>query len=215
MKSFRIYHLFLALGAGLAYFTAEKLGLVHAWTGYAVATLIVLRLVLGLANAQGFRFTRLNPAISRPSGQGGIRHPAIGNALTLALALSIAGVAGTGIAMDRGGTLVGKSIRADDGEHERHGRGNGEQGEEEEHEDEASLLPALFIPPAMADDGGEGRGGEDRGGEGEEDEGPLAEVHETLGNLMLPLALLHIVWLLAFRFQMARFVLFLKPRSRA
>ena len=200
MKSFRIYHLLLAIGVAVAYFTAEELGLVHAWTGYAVGLLVVLRLVLGLAGRQGFRFARLNPTSGAPAGQGGLRHPSIGNALTLALILCIAGVDGTGSAMDRGGTLVGKSIRADDGEHE----GGGEAGEDDEHEEEAALLPALIIPPAMAEDGEEG---------GEEEEGPLAEVHETLGNAILPLALLHIAWLLAFRFAMARFVLFLNPRA--
>lgn len=197
MKIFRLYHLLFGAGALVAYFTAEELGLVHAWVGYGIAALLILRAALGFASAQGFRFNRLLPRLRTGATAKGLRHPAIGNALSLALVLCVAGTAGTGIAMDRGGTLVGKSIRADDEENEREEHG-------EEHE-EASLFPALpaLIPPALADVGGEG---------GEDEEGPLAEIHETLGNVMLPLAVLHALYLLIFRFQMARFMLFLNPR---
>jgi cytochrome b len=50
------------------------------------------------------------------------------------------------------------------------------------------MLPALpqIVAPAWADDDG------DDYGEGREVEGPLKEVHETLANLMLLLAALHL-----------------------
>lgn len=192
MPFFRFYHLLFGAAALAAYLTAEELGLVHAWLGYGIAALLLLRLALGLLRRRGFEFRRLLPrAGAAPLGQGGIRHPAIGHALTLALLVCIGGAAGTGIAMDRGGTLVGQSIRNDDGE----GREHGEHEDDEDHEFSLGL-----IGTARADDGRED------GDEG----GPLGELHETFGNLMLPLVFAHLAWLLLFRFDLARYVLFLK-----
>ncbi|PLK25893.1 hypothetical protein [Novosphingobium sp. TH158] len=108
--------------------------------------------------------------------------------------------------MDQGGTLVGKSIRADDGKRDRHGEHGDKRGNDREEEHEALSAPAslMGLAPAARADGGEGEEGE---------EGILGEVHETLGNLLLPLVLLHVLCLLVFRFDMACFMLFL-PRRR-
>ena len=56
-----------------------------------------------------------------------------------------------------------------------------------------AMLPALpqIVAPAWADDDGD-ESGEGREVEGREVEGPLKEVHETLANLMLVLAALHV-----------------------
>lgn len=198
MKLFRFYHVAFALGVITAYFTAEELGLVHAWTGYVIAALVLIRVGLGVLRRQGFSFQRLHPRLAAPPhGQGGIRHPFIGHALTLALVTCVAGAACTGIAMDKGGTLLGNSIRAHD---EKRDRG----GESEADEREFSLLG--LIGTARAEDG------EREGGDGGE-EGPLGEIHETFGNLLLPLVLAHVLYLLLFRFELARFVLFV-PRKR-
>lgn len=196
MPLFRLYHVLFAAGALAAYFSAEELGLVHAWIGYGIATLIGLRLLLGLARKRGFEFRRLVPLPGpAPLGQTGIRHPAIGHALTLALLGCIAGSAATGIAMDRGGTLVGQSIRNDD------------ESDERGKEDEGLSLG--LIAPAYADDDEGTRGG----GEDEED-GPLGELHEALGSLMLALVALHAAWLLIFRLNLARYMLFMPARAR-
>lgn len=193
MRSFRLYHALFAISVGTAYVTAEELGLVHAWTGYLVAALLAARLLSGFAGVRGFEFRRLLPRSGRPPlNQGGLRHPAIGHALTLALFVSVLGTAGTGIAMDQGGTLVGKSIRADD-------------GDGEDHDDDGGDFSLGLIAAAHAED----NDADDK----DQEEGPLGEVHETLGNLLLPLALIHAVWLLLFRLDMARFALFL-PRRR-
>lgn len=196
MPFFRLYHLLFGTAALAAYLTAEELGLVHAWLGYGIAALLLVRLVLGLARRRGFEFRRLIPRPGKaPLNQGGVRHPAIGRALTLALLVCVGGAASTGIAMDRGGTLVGQSIRNHDDE-------GSDRHEDEEHEFSLGL-----IATARADDG-EGAG---EGGDGDEG-GPLGELHETFGNLMLPLILAHLGWLLVFRLDLARYVLFLKPR---
>ena len=200
MSGFRLYHILFAAAGLVAYFTAEELGLVHAWTGYGLASLLAIRLVLGLARRRGFELRRLIPRPgAAPLGQRGLRHPAIGHALSLALFACVLGAAGTGIAMDQGGTLVGKSIRADDGEGDE-GRG--------EHEDDGEEHFSAFglIGTALADEGGEG-------GEGGREEGPLGELHETFGKAMLILAAAHAAWLLLFRFTLARYMLFVPKRA--
>ena len=191
MKKFRLFHLLFAGGVALAWFTGEALGLVHAWTGYAIAALVLLRIALGLARQRGFEFARVLPRlVTPPRGQEGIRHPAIGKAITLALLLAVSTAAATGIMMDKGGTLVGQSIRANDGDEEHEGREN------------AALS---LVPAAHAEDGEAREGDEDR-------HGLLGAVHKTVGNALLPLVVLHMAWLLLFRFELARFILFLPRR---
>lgn len=193
MQAFRIYHVLFAIGATVSYFSAEEFGLVHAWLGYGIAALIVCRLVLGLMARRGFAFRRLIPRLAPPpNGMTGIRHPAINQVLVLALLASVAGAAGTGVAMDRGGTLTGISIRADD-EAREHGR-----NDREEHEASLGLIPTAYA---------------DEGERKEEEEGLLGELHEAFGSVLLPLALIHAFYLLVFRFDLARFMLFL-PRRR-
>lgn len=192
MKSLRFYHLLLGAGCLLAWFTAEELGLVHAWTGYVVASLIALRLVLGLIGKAGFQFRRLIPR----AGGHGAQKPAISAALSLALLVAASGTAVTGILMDKGGTLTGNSIRAHDDE-----RSESDEGEE------ASAKPGTLpgLAPSLSAENSD---------RDEREEGLVGEVHETLGNLILPLAFLHALYLLIFRFQTARFMLFV-PRKPA
>lgn len=203
MNSFRLLHVLFGVTVLAAYFTAEETGVLHAWIGYVAAGLIALRVVLGLAGRAGFSFHRLTPRLSAaPRNLGGIRHPFIAQALTLVLALVVTTSAVTGIMMDQGGTFVGKSVRhEEEGERDgRHGKGG-----DREHDEEDELSASLFglVPAARADDG--------EGGEGEE-EGPLAEVHEVAGNVILPLAILHVLYMLLFRFDLARFMLFASRR---
>lgn len=191
MTWFRFHHLAFGAAVLAAWFTAESTGIAHAWIGYAAATMLLLRLVLGIVRRKGFELRRLRPSLATPPhGQTGLRHPAIGRTLSLALFLAVAATAGTGIAMDRGGTLVGQSIRT---EHE------GEEYDEREDSEERGV-----------------RGqDEQRSEEGDhEDEGVLAEVHETLGNLILPLVGLHLLYMLLLRHDLARFMLFLPARRR-
>lgn len=195
MKSLRLYHLLFAAAALVAYFSAEEFGLVHAWAGYGIAALIGLRVLLGLAHARGFELHRLVPRFSRPSaGMRGLRHPAISRGLTAAILLCVAGAAGTGIGMDRGGTLAGRSIRADD---------HTQDNEEREDFSWSGSVPGL-VSEARAEDSHEERS--------DEDEGPLSEAHELFGSLLLPLAIAHALYLLLFRFELARFMLFSQRR---
>lgn len=195
MKALRFYHLLLAGITLLAYFTAEELGLVHAWAGYLVAALLGVRLLLGVLRQRGFELRRLMPSLAAPPrGQDGIRHPIISRLLVLAILTSVAGAAGTGIAMDQGDTLVGQSIRLHDEDGERgEAREHGDDDDDEQRADQTRIAE-------------DGEIGED------EDEGPLSELHELFGNLILPLVALHALYLLLVRFELARFMLFMKPR---
>ena len=174
MSSFRIYHLLLGAAVAGAYFTSESTGIPHAWIGYGVAALVLLRMALGLAGKSGFGWQRLRlKRTARNPGRTALTHPLVGRALTLALLLCIATAATTGILMDRGGTLVGQSIRATDGE------------EHEDHE------------------------------EGAHEESLLAEIHETSGNALLPLVIVHLLWMLVARRDLAMFLLFWPKRRRS
>lgn len=206
MKSFRLFHALFGALVLAAYLTGEETGVAHAWIGYAVASLILLRLSLGLMHQSGFAFHRLLPRLGAGHGANrGLRHPAIAQVLTLSLALAVSGTAVTGVAMDRGGTFAGKSVRLDDARDEGRGDGHGGASEESEGDDLSAYVLGL-VPPARADDGEN---------ESDGDEGPLAEVHEGLGSIILPLAFLHVVYTLIFRLDFARFMLFLPRRGRA
>lgn len=191
MNRFRVYHAVFGLAVIAAYFTGESLGLIHAWVGYGIAALLMLRIALGLGGQRGFEFRRLKPSFAPPPpGQTGMRHPAIARLTMLALFISVIGSGVTGVVMDKGGTLVGQSIRAHDEDHER-------------ERDEARA-------GAMAAPGG----AEPREhGEGDEKHSLIETVHKTLGSLLLPLVLIHAIYLLVFRFDLARFILFF-PRRR-
>lgn len=208
MNAFRSFHVLFALAVIAGYVTSEEFGLAHAWIGYGVATLILVRIVLGVARRRGFEFRRLTPRLGGLAlSKAGLRHPAIASGLTLALALCVTGSAATGLAMDRGGTLVGNSIRSHDDDHERrHGRRHGDDRDEDEHARAAPSDMLGLASPALAGDG------EDEAEE--EDEGALGEMHEVFGNALLPLAILHLVYMLIFRFDMARYVLFVPRRKQ-
>lgn len=179
MKLFRLHHLLFGVAVIAAWLTSESTGVPHAWIGYAVAALLLLRLLLAAAHKSGFELRRLLPSFSKPPvGQTGLRHPAIMRSLILILFVAIATTAGTGIAMDKGGTLIGQSIRLE-GAHEEH-EGPGAREESGEHEESA-----------------------------------LAEVHETVGNLLLPLVAIHIVYMLILRRDLALYLLFWPRRRKA
>ncbi len=148
MSSFRIYHLLLAAAVVGAYFTSESTGVPHAWIGYGIAALVILRLALGLAGKSGFGWQRLRlKRTGRNPGRSALTHPLVGRALTLALLLCVATAATTGVMMDRGGTLVGQSIRAtEDEKRERHEEGAHEESlVAEVHETSGNALLPLVI----------------------------------------------------------------------
>ncbi len=203
MKLFRLFHVAFAVLAVVAYLSAEELGLIHAWVGYTIAAAFGLRLVLGLIGRRGFELKRLVPRLGQTAvNQSGIRHPAISRMLVALIVACLLGAAGTGIAMDQGGTLLGNSIRSSNEVGDEHAR------DTEIDHDEANGSPDRLIGSALAKDG---RAADEQEQDGEE-EGPLGELHEFFGNLLLPVVALHVLYLLMFRFELARFMLFLERR---
>lgn len=194
MHSIRTYHAILALLVLLAYVTSEW-GLIHAWLGYGVGLMIVVRLGLAASGLPQLGLERFYPHFTGLKLGRITTHPAISRSILFAIAISLVTVTSTGMVMDAGRTFSGEapaqqsdlpaSTKAEDGKH--NGADEGDEGESEsEGEEEA--------------DG--------------EDGGPLGEVHEFFGNLILLLVGVHVAYLLAFKRSLVRFMLFLPPASK-
>jgi cytochrome b len=115
-------------------------------------------------------------------------HPAISRVLMLAIALSLLTVTGTGIAMDQGRSIGLGAPRAE------------------------SAAPAHGAEGKIRNRNAEHREDDEHEGEEHGEEGPLSEVHETAGTLLLVFVGLHVAYLLLFKRPLAKFMLFL-PRT--
>ena len=210
LKTLRLSHLLLALGATAAWFTGEAGGGIHKLIGYTVAALLILRLLLSLTGGV-FGISRWIPRLNAPTSQRGLKHPAISRLLVLAILTCTAGAATTGVMMDQGRALANPQFTFGEGE-EGEGREGGE-GHEEEGEDDALRPQSPLAHPVML--AGFAYGGEaEEGGEGEEgEEGPMGELHELFANLLLPLVGVHVAYLLLFRLPLAQFMLFWPKRK--
>lgn len=71
------------------------------------------------------------------------------------------------------------------------------------------LSKSAIVAPAYADD--DGRGGKDS----DREEGPLGELHETMGNLLMLIVILHVSYLLLFKRPLALFMLFASKAGTA
>jgi cytochrome b len=182
MNRVRLYHALLAVLAIAAYLTGE-FGPVHAWLGYGVSGVIVLRLLWALGGERQVGLMRFYPDFGALKLKGAATHPAISRVLMLGIALCLLTVTGTGIAMDQGRSIgLGSAIERTSAQSPAELR-YANEGEEDEHEEEEH---------------------------GEE--GPLSEVHELAGNLLLAFVGMHVTYLLLFKRPLAKFMLFL-PRT--
>ena len=183
MSRVRLYHATLAILAILAYLTGEIFP-AHAWLGYGVAFVIAARLAWAIGGERQFGLTRFYPDFSGLKLKGAARHPAISRTLMLGIALTLATVTGTGIAMDGGRSLPYLSV-------------------------DLAAAPAIAgeqndaKPTRNHDDDDEA-----------EDEGPLSEVHELSANLLLLFVGLHVAYLILFKRPLAKFMLFLPRGSK-
>jgi cytochrome b len=186
MHSIRAYHAVLALLVLLAYVTSEW-GTIHAWLGYGVGLMIVIRLGLAASGLPQLGLERFYPHFTGLNLSRITTHPAISRSILLAIAISLVTVTATGMFMDAGRTFSGAApalqsdlpatTGAEDGKHY---EAHGEESEE-------------------ADD---------------KDGGPLGEVHEFFGNLILLLVGSHVAYLLAFKRSLVRFMLFLPSAGK-
>lgn len=180
MHRLRLFHAFLAILVILAFVTGDDTA-PHAWLGYAVAALILIRLIWALTGVPQLGLMRFYPQFEGLKLTNAMTHPAISRTLLFGIAACLIGVTATGIAMDRGRTI--------------------------------GLADNMAISSApTSDDHVSGDGDGDR--RGEESEGPLSEVHEALGNLLMMIVALHVSYLLLFKRPLARFMLFVDNPAR-
>jgi len=121
MHRIRLYHATLGILSLLAYMTGD-FGLIHAWLGYGVAIVILIRLLWSLGGDRNVGLMRFYPSFEGLDISNVFVHPAISKTLLLGIALSLIGVTITGIAMDRGKAIgvsnvgVASTAYAEDGE---------------------------------------------------------------------------------------------------
>jgi cytochrome b len=144
----RAYHAVLVALAVLAYATGE-LGLVHAWLGYGVAAVILFRLAWSLTGARQLGLMKFYPQFEGLKLGNAFTHPAISRVLLLGIALSLIGVTGTGVLIDRGKAVGLTQLSAIAPAYADEEDGPGEAGEAEEsplgelHEALANILVVL------------------------------------------------------------------------
>lgn len=187
MNRMRLYHALLAVLAVAAYLTGE-IRPYHAWLGYGVAGVIVLRLLWASGGERQAGLMRFYPEFEGLKLRSLATHPAISRVLMLAIALSLLTVTGTGIAMDQGRSIGLGAPRAE------------------------SAAPAQGAEGKIRYRDAEHREDDEHEGEGHGKDGPLSEVHETAGTLLLVFVGLHVAYLLLFKRPLAKFMLFL-PRT--
>ena len=163
----RVFHWGLVAGFATAWLTADDLQLVHEIAGYTVAGLVAFRLIWGLV---GSRYARFAQFLKGPGETlaylgdmaRGRERRYLGHNPAGAIIVAL-------LVMLSGTALTGWLM-----------------------EDETRLAMVQSMPsivaPARADDGGDEREKGERG----EVEDLLKEIHETLANVMLLLAALHV-----------------------
>ena len=177
----RAYHATQAVLALLSFVTGE-LEVVHAWLGYSVGGIIVLRLLWTLSGESQFGLTRFHPSFEGLSARNFLSHPAISKTLMLGIFLSLIGATVTGVALDRGKT-VGTTAAAE------------------------VIAPAYADGDKKRDLKSVLKGEHEN--EGDEEDGLLEEAHEALSNLMMVFVAMHIAYIILFRWPLARFMLFI------
>lgn len=164
----RVFHWGLVAAFATAWLTADELQPVHEFAGYTVAGLVAFRLVWGIVGSRHARFAQF---LKGP----GETLAYLGD-MTRGRERRYLGHNPAGAAM-----IVALLVTLS---------GTAFTGWLMEDEARLAMLPSMpaIVAPAWADDDGD----ENEYGEEGEIEGPLKEVHETLANLMLLLAALHV-----------------------
>ena len=105
MKLVRAYHAVLAVLATLAFLSGD-FGLIHAWLGYGVGIIIVLRLLAARSGERTLGLQKFYPQFEGLRLDTAFTHPAVSRVILATIALCLLGVTATGIALD-GGRAIG------------------------------------------------------------------------------------------------------------
>jgi cytochrome b len=153
MRRLRLYHAILAILVVVAFVTGDD-NIFHAWLGYAIAAIILLRLAWALTGVPQLGLMRFYPHFEGLRLTTAMTHPAISRTLLLAIATCLIAVTLTGIAMDRGAAVgvadqaISGSAPADNARsagREAHGEDEDESLVGEAHEVLANLLMLLIL----------------------------------------------------------------------
>ncbi|PWE31293.1 cytochrome B [Maritimibacter sp. 55A14] len=162
----RVFHWGLVAAFAVAWLSAEELDTVHEVAGYVVAGLVAFRLVWGLV---GSRYARFAQFLKGPAATLAYIGDMVRGKERRYLGHNPAGAAMiVALLVTLSGTAFTGWLMAEP--------------------DRVAMLPDItqIVAPAWADDDG------DEYGERGKVEGALEEVHETLANLMLLLAAMHV-----------------------
>jgi cytochrome b len=184
MQKLRAYHAVLGVLVVLAYLTGEA-GLIHLVLGYAIAALIIGRLLAAFSGMPQLGLSRFYPQFEGLTLNTAATHPAISKTLLAGIAAALIAATVTGIQLDR--TQVPRQAAS-------------------------ALVAPATIAVARADSDRERTAsapGERRGER--EREGGSDDMHEFFANLLMLLVGLHVAYLLLFKRSLARFMLFLSP----
>jgi len=150
LQRLRAYHALLATLVVFSYLSGEW-GIVHAWLGYGVSGVILLRLVMAFTGAPQLGLMRFYPHFSGLKLDNALTHPAISRTLLLAIAVCLVVATSTGIALDKGraiGVAQPQTLTSAYADDDEIGAGNAQE-EDEEFVEEAHELFAnalmLFV----------------------------------------------------------------------
>jgi cytochrome b len=186
MHRLRAYHALLASLVVIAYASGD-VEPIHNWLGYAVALIVVARLLWAATGVPQLGLMRFYPNFEGLKLGTAMSHPAISRTLLLGIAVCLVGATATGVAMDQGRALgIAYAPNASTTAHSTAKGGakvtKVEVGKEHRSEDES--------------------------------EGMLSEAHELFANLLMGFVGLHVGYLLLFKRPLARFMLFLdRPKA--
>ena len=147
----RLYHTVLALLVAAAYLTGDELEGLHVWLGYAVAAVILFRVLWAAVGPWQLGISRLFPDLMELAKVRRPNHPMIGRTLLAGIVINLLLTTGTGLLMEPppiGQLAAEVSIApalADDGrDRDRDRDVNESEALEEVHETTANLL-VLFV----------------------------------------------------------------------
>ena len=102
MQRIRAYHITLATVTILAFVTGD-FGFIHDVLGYALAAVIVLRLLWALFNPRQVGLNRFYPQFEGLRTDNWTRHPGVSQTLILGIAITLIGATITGVLLPAGG----------------------------------------------------------------------------------------------------------------